>query len=78
MLLAGRMVPAPAHTALAEDGTDTATQTTALSISESTAVVTDSSGYHVTVSISQSHVCRDVTGPGDRGLQPVIYVRIAH
>ena len=23
-------------------------------------------------------VCRDVTGPGDRGLQPVIYVRIAH
>ena len=79
MLFAGRMVPAgPAHMAMADDETDTATQTTALSITESTPVVTDTSGYHITISISNPHVCRDVTGPGDRGLQPVIYVRIAH
>ena len=53
MLFAGRMVPAgPAHMAMADDETDTATQTTALSITESTPVVTDTSGYHITISIS--------------------------
>ena len=38
--------------AMADDETDTATQTTALSITESTPVVTDTSGYHITISIS--------------------------
>ena len=63
MLFAGRMVPAgPAHMAMADDETDTATQTTALSITESTPVVTDTSGYHITISISNPTYA--ATSPG--------------
>ena len=63
MLFAGRMVPAgPAHMAMADDETDTATQTTALSITESTPVVTDTSGYHITISISNP--TNAATSPG--------------
>ena len=63
MLFAGRMVPAgTAHMAMADDETDTATQTTALSITESTPVVTDTSGYHITISISNPTYA--ATSPG--------------
>jgi len=63
MLFAGRMVTAgPAHMAMADDETDTATQTTALSITESTPVVTDTSGYHITISISNPTYA--ATSPG--------------
>ena len=63
MLFAGRMVLAgPAHMAMADDETDTATQTTALSITESTPVVTDTSGYHITISISNPTYA--ATSPG--------------